>query len=230
VTLPTAPAFALLSLACALQPFARMNRSLLLAALLLVPALAAAETYTVIGAAAVDLESLSLSTSADADLVLEPLVIRARYGIRVEDSGQQFSSAVPIFIKTAYLVRDARGREYRFWVQAVEGNSRWIEVARGDDAQVGSGDGLFIESEFLMDGVKGRAMTRRLELKGDGTYSLNGEVGHYATFDRRVVLEGQEALKSGELNRGGSQISFRYQRAGVTFTVVMTRQTQLAAR
>lgn len=187
-----------------------------------------ASSYTVFGPAGIDLPQLALSTAEDADLRILPTRLEAKFGIRLEDSGQQYANTAPVIIGRPFIVRDARGKEYRFWVHAISGASRMIEVAAVDSSggnrhptQV---EAVFRVSAFRVGGAPAQYASRELQLFPDGAYRLGGVTGRWKGDERAIALEGNySAWGKGELSRDGAVLTFRYERGGLPFELVMNR-------
>jgi hypothetical protein len=189
-----------------------------------------AESFTLMGEGSIDLKDLSLTGSADAELRIHPMRIDATYGIKLEDSGQQFASAAPVVIKRPFIVRDANGAEFRFWVHAAEGRSRWVEVVKIDKVaetnhptRIGA---TFRVSSFLIDGLMAESKERELKLNPDGTWKLGGASGKWSGDDRSIFLDGVYAeWGRGDIDRSGTTLSFQFARGALPYSVVMSRVT-----
>jgi hypothetical protein len=205
------------------------SRFAVIALLLALPSSAA--ELTLIGPVGVRLSDLTIQPLDQGDLRVLPLRIEARYGIRLEQSGQQFASSAPVVIGEPYLVRDQNRAEYRLWVRLIAGSNRWLEIAPTETVQSD-----FSMSELLYRGVRASAdghtttaKPRDLRLSSDGTYYMGGARGRWTRDGSSISLEGGYGhWGRGRISEDGETLVFRYIRSRVEFEMVLARDENQA--
>jgi hypothetical protein len=183
----------------------------------------------------VDLPTLTATDASDADVRLTPLLVEARFGVRVERTGQKFETSTPLVVRQVLVVRDAKQVEYRLRVRAGAEGQRLVEVQPLAPEQAGAAKpagGLFRTTSVLVNGAPGNVSTQALKLLPDGRYQIGGATGTWTLEGSEgvVALDGYYARwGQGLLSLDGQSITFEFSRGPAQFVQVMTLQTEVVA-
>jgi len=206
-------------------------RSLLLALLLVTPAVLAAPV-TVPMTRGIELRTQSLADPTSADLVVQSRLLAARYGIRCV-AGDAFGPKSPMVTGASCEVRDGAGAVYEVRVTNVSTVSVALDVRQtGTLAQVtdpGPLQGLPADPEpgvlaryqltaYAIDGSPVAATYASLVLRADGTYAFGERRGRWSVVQDLLLLDGEyTGWGPGALSQDARRLTFHSQ--GRKFTV-----------
>jgi len=206
-------------------------RSLLLALLLLAPAVRAAPVLVPLSRG-LELRTQSVADPATADLVVQSRLLSARYGIRCV-SGDAFGPRSPIVAGAACEVRDASGAVYEVRVTNVGNVSVSLDVRQTGTLAEGIRPAPFQSlpadlepgvlaryrmKAYAIDGSPVESHFASLVFRADGSYQFGERRGRWSLVQGLLLLDGEyTAWGPGALSEDARRLTFHAR--GTRFSV-----------
>lgn len=206
-------------------------RSLLLALVLLAPAVRAAPVLVPLSRG-LELRTQSVADPATADLVVQSRLLAARYGMRCV-SGDAFGPKAPIVAGAACEVRDGSGAVYEVKVTSVGSVSVSLDVRQTGTLAQGVRPAPFLSlpadlepgvlaryrvTAYAIDGAQVESRFASLVLHTDGGYQFGERRGRWSLVQGLLLLDGEyTAWGPGALSEDARRLTFHSQ--GARFSV-----------
>ena len=165
-----------------------------------------------------------------ADLIATDRVLRAPFGIRLEQGKTQTHDSTAVRFDEAFVVTDRRGIEYRVWVRESKNHLVRVEAVpvRSQEALIGP-TGDFVNGVMEIDGHPSKVELGRLTLHPSGRYVMKSGSGHFSVRKMIVGFDGAiEHWGTGELSGDGKKLTFAFERGGLHWTIHFDRDPENA--
>lgn len=160
-----------------------------------------------------------------ADLIATDRVLKAPFGIRLEQGRTTTHDSTAVRLDEAFIVTDRRGIEYRVWVRDSRNHKVRVEAVpvKSQDAIIGP-TGNFVHGVMEIDGQPSKVDLGRLTLHPSGRYVMKSGSGNFSVRKMIVGFDGAiEHWGAGELSDDGKKLTFQFDRGGLHWTIHFDR-------
>lgn len=165
-----------------------------------------------------------------ADLIATDRVLRAPFGIRLEQGRTQTHESTAVRFDQAFIVTDRRGIEYRVWVRDAQSHVVRVEAVpvKSQNGVIGP-TGTFVNGVMEIDGHPSKVELGRLTLHPSGRYVLKSGSGHFSVRKMIVGFDGAiEHWGTGALSDDGKKLTFAFERGGLHWSIHFDRDPENA--
>lgn len=163
-----------------------------------------------------------------ADLLVTDRVMRAPFGIRLEQGKTQTHDSTAVRFDEPFIVTDRRSVEYRVWVRETKNHLVRVEAVpvKAENAVIGP-TGHFMNGTVEIDGQRAGVQLGRLTLSPTGQYALRSGTGHFSVRNQIVGFDGAiEHWGTGALSADGKLLTFTFERGGLHWKINFERDPE----